>query len=128
MTLIDSIDPADRRQAQAERRNAKLKDVRRDDERIRKTVIQALMSEPRGRRYVWQELAECKVFTQTIVFAAGGTMMTAFNEGIRSVGLRLLADVTRWCPQEYMKMTVENAAVELKDEIDGGSDDDPGTE
>lgn len=104
-------------QAQIDRRRARAK----ADQGIKDTVIRTLMSDPSGRRYIWLELAELKIWDQTIVFAPGGNTMTAFNEGKRSVGLRLLKEVTRLCPNEFMRMMVENSAIEQKEETNDGS-------
>lgn len=77
----------------------------------REAVIRALMSQRDGRRFLWLQLEEANVFAQT--FIPGQPDTTAFAEGRRSLGLRLLVDVTKWTPADYMRMTQENAAVAL---------------
>jgi hypothetical protein len=94
------------------------RDRSKRDAITRETVIKSLMSHPDGRRYIWLELEEAKVFQQTLVLGPGGPEATAFNEGKRSGGLRLLTEVTRLCPDDYMKMTKENASVKLKEDDD----------
>lgn len=94
--------------------NAKQREAAKRIEITRKTVIRGLMSQPDGRRYIWLELSECHCFTQS--FAPGHADVTAFNEGQRSRGLKLLDDVTRWAPEQYILMTKENSSVQLKEE------------
>lgn len=90
-----------------------------DDKNVRDLVLRTLMGEANGRRFLWNFLGDCNVFRQTVVFGAGGHAATAFNEGKRTLGLMMLADITRLDPAGYMKMTVENSAVELEDDDNG---------
>lgn len=89
-----------------EKKALRLRDQQKRDALTRRLVIQTLMAEPNGRRYVWLQLSEANVFSQseTLDHAA-----LAFYEGKRSVGLRLFNEVTSWSPQDYMKMTIENS-------------------
>lgn len=99
------------------------KKSRRDEvDAARKTVIRTLMSQRMGRLYVWDELSLANVFSQTLQFGRDGYAGTAFAEGRRSLGLRLLADVTRLCPEEYLLMTRENAS-QMKEVIDAPADE-----
>lgn len=86
-----------------------------EKEVTRKLVIRTLMGDARGRAYLWDELTEMNVFSQSLQFGRDGYAATAFSEGRRSLGLRLLTDITRWCPHEYMLMTQENSKVEIPD-------------
>jgi hypothetical protein len=86
------------------------KNKQADYDTARKIVVRTLMSNQQGRMYIWQELSSMNVFSQTLQFGRDGHIATAFAEGRRSIGLRLLGDVTRHCPDEYMLMTKENAA------------------
>lgn len=70
------------------------------------------MVQENGRRWIWNLLNECNVFSQTVHFGEGGHAMTAFAEGKRSLGLRILDDIVKLTPNEYLKMTVENKTVE----------------
>lgn len=87
------------------------RDQLRRDLVTRETVIRALMKESSGRRFIWLELEEAHVFTQTYI--ADSFDRTAFQEGQRSRGNRLLMDVIRWTPADYVRMTQENASVAL---------------
>lgn len=78
----------------------------------RQQIIRGMMSQRLGRLYLWDELSRMNVFQQTLQFGRDGYASTAFAEGRRSIGLRLLADITRWCPDEYLLMTRENTAME----------------
>ena len=69
-----------------------------------------LMSDRRGRRVVWQLLADAGVFRGSM---AGTPELTAFNEGRRSTGLALLADISRLCPGRFAEMQLEARAEEI---------------
>lgn len=59
-----------------------------------------------GRRWMWATLSACGVYATTF---RPDAYVTAFNEGQRAIGLRLLADVMRVAPAEYLTMAEENA-------------------
>ncbi|PHR17877.1 MAG: hypothetical protein COA41_11305 [Sphingopyxis sp.] len=65
-----------------------------------------LMSEPRGRRFLWQLIGLCNVFKP--VFNTHGGIMN-FNEGRRDVGLFLLGRINTLCPHLYAVAAAENA-------------------
>lgn len=98
-------------EAPIERINRNKRVQQKRDLATRETVIRALMGQKDGRRFVWLELEEASVFSQT--FVPGQPEITAFQEGKRSIGLRLLGEVTRLTPADYMRMTQENAAVAI---------------
>lgn len=89
------------------------------DKVIRNRVIRAFMSNEEGRRYIWLELSSLNVFAQYEGLVENHAGL-AFAEGKRSVGVRLLNDVSRLAPEDYIKMLRENT--NLKDEEDGGRD------
>lgn len=99
---------ADDVEAKLEKVNRRKTSQRISDERIRKTVVRALMSAPDGRRYVWLELSSSNVFAQT--YCEGSFDRTAFSEGVRTSGLRLLADVQRFAIADFVRMLQENNA------------------
>lgn len=66
---------------------------------IRADVIRATMSTPTGRYWMWQLLAQCHIFSQTFT---ADPLTTAFNEGQRSIGLSLMADILTTCPDQYI--------------------------
>jgi hypothetical protein len=85
--------------------------------RARKTSIELLMSTVMGRRFVWDELSDANVFAQT--FIQGSPDGTAFMEGKRAAGNRLLMDVIKYTPTGYLQMTRENnPGVELQEQDD----------
>lgn len=65
-----------------------------------------LMSDPRGRRFIWRKLGETGVYSK--IFNTHGGWMN-FNEGRRDVGLSLLGDIDRLCPERFALMAAENA-------------------
>lgn len=64
-----------------------------------------VMSDKRGRRFVWSQLEVAGIYRLSYT----GDDRTIFNEGRRSVGLKLLAEVDQHCPNEYMEMLKENS-------------------
>lgn len=69
--------------------------------------IKTLMSTLQGRSFVRTVVYEwCHVATPSFVTEAA---QTAFNEGERNVGQRLLASVIALAPQDYVKMLMETS-------------------
>ena len=64
-----------------------------------------VMSDKRGRRVVWRLLEIAGIYRLSYT----GDDRTAFNEGQRNVGLKLLAEVNQHCPAEYMEMLKEHS-------------------
>lgn len=96
-TILDVAD-----QGEVQKRTRSLKDRQRDlDESIK-----AFMSHKAGRAWVWDHLSACGLYRASV--RAGDPHMTYFHEGERNVGLRLLAQLQRTCPDLYATMTKEN--------------------
>lgn len=60
-----------------------------------------LMDNPRGRRFVWDLLSKCGVYSTS--FTTNGSLVM-FKEGRRDVGLRLLNELQMIAPDEFMIM------------------------
>ena len=61
-----------------------------------------------GRKYFWRLLERCHIFETSYV--QGSFDGTAFREGERNFGQRLLADIMRVAPESYLEMTNEQKA------------------
>lgn len=72
-------------------------------------VIKHLMGYPDGRRWVWLRLGEAQIFAGD---EALEPYRMAFDKGRRNSGLRLLADVNKFCPEEYILMQNEAQTIE----------------
>lgn len=89
---------------------AERKDVRRAEkearfaERQRQEIITNLMSTMAGRSWVLEKLEECHIFATS--FNRDPCAM-AYMEGERSIGLKLLNDIMRSCPDQYILMMRE---------------------
>jgi hypothetical protein len=81
-----------------------------------------LMGDARGRRFIWNLLAKAGVFRSSMGLSAE---LTAFNEGRRDLGLAVLADLMRLCPDEYGRMQAEAISKQptSNGETNGGRDD-----
>jgi hypothetical protein len=91
------------------KRNAQQRRDRVTDE----VITKQLMSTPDGRRWVWMRLEEAKIFVGDENLEPYNM---AFSKGVRNAGLRLLNDVSRFTPQEYIQMTTEATAIKLVSE------------
>lgn len=96
-------DPLDLRaqehaQAEAEDRTRLAQDIEVGD-------LKWLMSNKRGRRFVFRLLERAGVWR--LSFNTNALTM-AFNEGTRNEGLRLLAQISAHCPDRYTEMLKES--------------------
>ena len=99
MTVKKVYDASDKEQV----RQAQLveEDIEKD--------IDFVMSQPRGRRWVYRLLYDPTLaHIESQSFVTGVSDATAFNEGARSVGARVLNEVKRQ-PKLYLQMLEENA-------------------
>ena len=86
------------------------KDVRRAEKAARLSAVQrqsaveGIMSVVGGRHWMHDILVSCHCFATTFT---GDPYTTAYNEGQRSVGLLLLADIMQACPDNYVLMMRE---------------------
>lgn len=85
--------------------NARKKASRQRSERLR--VINALMQHVDGRKWVYELLARCHIYSNP--FVPGQPDTTAHNCGEKNIGLMILADVLAAAPDEYLQMCKENA-------------------
>jgi hypothetical protein len=76
--------------------------------------LNAIMATEDGRAWMWDHLAGCSVFHSTYTQDSHDT---AFNEGRRSIGLRLIADIQEHAFKLYQKMEIE-ARARLDQELD----------
>lgn len=115
-----------RKSERAREKQAKL------DAEVRALVITDIMSTPSGRAYIWDKLTACHCFHQSFT---PDPLTTAFNEGARSIGLAILADITEACPDHYItamresndrSATLERRSSTLANRGDSGSIPDPG--
>jgi hypothetical protein len=66
--------------------------------------VRTVLANPVGRRFLWRYLSLCGVFTESF---SVNEMMTAYNEGRRNIGLKLLADIHESQPDAYLTMMQE---------------------
>lgn len=67
-------------------------------------VLAWLMTDKRGRRFVWRLLAEAGVYQSTFT---GDPLTSAFAEGKRAQGLKLTASIFQHCPDRFSEMQKE---------------------
>lgn len=67
--------------------------------------LRFVLSQKEGRKFYWELLAVCGLYAQS---ADNSGSWTYFNEGKRSIGLKLLADVMSLDSDLYSQMVKEN--------------------
>jgi len=78
--------------------------------------LRQVMGTPAGRRFVWRLLGNCRIYQSSFT----GSSETFFFEGQRKVGLELLAQIHRHCPDLYLQAQKE-AMDEDKRRREGGA-------
>lgn len=80
---------------------------KRKDEQIRDRELhdmRSVMETIEGRRFVWRLLSQAGVFRTSFT----GNSTTFFNEGMRNIGLIVMADVQEACADKYLVMMNES--------------------
>ena len=99
--MSEPYDSGNQRHVQRRRKDSKLR------ERQLEEAFRWLMGDARGRRLMWQRLADAGVFRSSM---AASPELTAFKEGRRVLGLKDLGLIMRLCPEHYARMAAEQAA------------------
>ena len=63
-----------------------------------------LMSDKRGRRFMWRMLGVTGIYRSSFT----GNSETFFKEGMRNVGLKLITDIHEYAPDAYVQMIEEH--------------------
>lgn len=63
-----------------------------------------ILSDIRGRRFVWRLFGMCNMFSHSM---RADSHLTAFNEGARNIGLTIFNEVIVASPESYQKMMSE---------------------
>jgi hypothetical protein len=95
-------DPMDLRGQDRQREDVEqARKLERDQE---KSDFAWLMSDKRGRRFMWRMLDVTGVYRTSFT----GNSTTFFNEGQRNVGLKLIANIHEFAPDSYPTMLEEH--------------------
>ena len=78
------------------------------------------MSTAAGRNWLWDRLSETNIFHTT---HTPDPYASAFQEGRRSVGLSLLADIMAHCPDQFIQAMREHNERHLRPDTDPASAD-----
>jgi hypothetical protein len=68
-------------------------------------MLRAIMDLPLGRKWIWRLLADCRTFATAF---GSEPHLSYFAGGEQNVGFRVLAQIMRACPQQYLRMVQEN--------------------
>lgn len=94
-------DPTDLRGQERHREDVEqARKLERDQE---KADFAWLMSDKRGRRFIWRMLENTGVYRSSFT----GNSETFFREGARNVGLKLISDIHEFAPDAYPLMLEE---------------------
>lgn len=94
-------DPLDLRGQERQREDVEqARKLERDQE---KADFAWLMSDRRGRRFIWRMLEVTGVYRSSFT----GNSETFFREGARNVGLKLISDIHEFAPDAYPTMLEE---------------------
>jgi len=96
-----AYDPTNRKHVKAAERSAK---QAADEAR---QIVVTIMGLTQGRRWMHDRLKAASIFATTF---NGNALQTAYNEGRRSVGLEILAEIMSSCPDQYVQMMREENA------------------
>lgn len=88
---------------EAQVKEAQGKDKRKADRA--KEDLRFVLSSPNGRRVLWGVLEKCRIYTGS---ADNSGSWTYFNEGRRSVGLDLIADIIAIDQKLFIELQKEN--------------------
>lgn len=95
------------------------------EQQHREAVI-AIMTTRNGRAWIERKLSDAHIFYEEFT---GNALREAFQKGQRSFGLSLLADIHRFCPEEYLTMMREKNERDSRDLNDARSNNSaPGSE
>lgn len=83
----------------------KIKEEIRRLEKLEKDDLEFLLSHKQGRRVIYRYLAFCKVFHSA--YSSNQNDMF-YYEGRRSVGLKILEDMQKHCPDRFFQMLKEH--------------------
>jgi hypothetical protein len=78
-----------------------------------------LMSDKRGRRIAWRLLTEAGIYQSTYT---GEALSSAFAEGKRAQGLKLVASIVQHCPERFSEMQKEARTHERRTSSSTGND------
>jgi len=104
MSAVERVDQQAARAEQAEKQKRDARDA--IDELL------WLMSDPRGRRFIWRQLDGFGVYR--LSYVQGDPALTAFNEGRRNEGLKLMSQILQHCPARFTEMQKEAKSYERR--------------
>jgi hypothetical protein len=71
--------------------------------------LRSILLTDSGKRVFWHYLELCGVYRSSV----GDPTQVFFNEGMRNIGLILLADISRHAPKSYISMITANLTEEV---------------
>ena len=99
--LVDNA--ADEKQVQSAKRKERF--LRKDE----LDDVRHILSDIKGRRFLWKYLRKCGVYKTSFT----GNSDTFYNEGMRNIGLMILADIQESDAEAYLKMLKENKEMKI---------------
>jgi hypothetical protein len=97
--LQTSFNASDPEQVAKKRRTAGRKN------KADQNIVKGVMSSKEGRAWMFGVLDACHIYSTSFT---GDALTSAFREGERNIGLKLIGSVTRSAPDEYALMLKES--------------------
>lgn len=101
---MKDLNPHDQESVKEKQKQVQLKRLQDKDD------LKWILSDPKGRRFIWKYLSFCGVFRTSFT----GNSQTFFKEGERNIGLRLFDEVFEADEDAFLKMKKESKG-ELND-------------
>lgn len=73
-----------------------------------------VMGSKQGRRFMYRLLSEAGLYRLSINLGNTDSLLTAFNEGQRNIGLQMLGEITEACQDRYTEMLAEQKEAKEK--------------
>lgn len=109
---MDTQNPPSNYNASRDRHVKGRRERERREAYFNEEAFRYVMSDVRGRNFVWWVLSETKLYNDSFT----GNSTTFYNEGKRSVGLKLIADLEQHCPKEFIEMWQEHLVKDKQEE------------
>lgn len=97
---------------------ARIDDARRAelDAEAERDELRWLMSDAKGRRYMWRLLTRAGVFRTSFT---GDALSSAFKEGAKTEGYYQMGQISKHCPQRFSEMQREARTNERRNDRNG---------
>lgn len=94
-------------------------DRARAAEELHRSDVEFMLRNSQSRRFLWWILQGCGIYG----ISYDGKDASAFAEGQRNVGLKIIADISKVAPTAYPELLLEQARAQLLEQAADGEPD-----